>query len=152
MTVILSACGGGTGGGLFSSSSIDMEDAKATKAVPILNEDNAPQCQINLQVKYMKGDDEVAKNINNAIMERLFQMTNLTMQQAVDSFANYYSHEYQKNMAPSIAKTVPTRRNTHGMNTAIPSRRMPNGARTTVSCISSTSTCLKVVPILSVSN
>lgn len=100
MTVILSACGGGTGGGLFSSSSIDMEDAKATKAVPILNEDNTPQCQINLQVKYMKGDDEIAKNINNAIMERLFQMTNLTMQQAVDSFANYYSHEYQKNMAP----------------------------------------------------
>ena len=77
-----------------------MDEAKATKAVPIVNENNAPQCQMNLQVKYMKGNDEVAKNINDAITERLFQITNLTVQQAVDSFANNYTHEYQKNMAP----------------------------------------------------
>ncbi len=100
ITVVLAACGSGAGGGIFSSGSIDMDEAKATKAIPIVNENNAPQCQMNLQVKYMKGDDEVAKNINDAITERLFQMTNLTVQQAVDSFANYYTHEYQKNMAP----------------------------------------------------
>lgn len=100
VTIILTACGSSTGGGIFSSGSIDMKEAKATKTVSIVNEDNAPQCQVNLQVKYMKGDDEVAKNINNAITERLFKMTNLTVQQAVDSFASYYTHEYQKNMEP----------------------------------------------------
>jgi flagellar basal body-associated protein FliL len=67
VTIILTACGGSTGGGIFSSGSIDMKEAKATKTVSIVNEDNAPQCQVNLQVKYMKGDDDVAKNINNAI-------------------------------------------------------------------------------------
>ena len=100
ITVVLAACGSSEGGGIFSSGSIDMSEAKATKAIPIVNENNAPQCQMNLQVKYMKGDNEVAKNINNAITEQLFQMTNLTVQQAVDSFANNYTHEYQKNMAP----------------------------------------------------
>lgn len=98
--VLFSACGGSNGGGIFSGSSIDIEEAKAVKAVAITNEDNVPQCQVNLQVKYVKGDDERARNINNAIEQRLFMYDSLQMQQAVDSFANFYTKEYQKNMAP----------------------------------------------------
>lgn len=98
--MLLSACGGSNGGGIFSGSSIDIEEAKAVKAVTITNEDDVPQCQVNLQVKYVKGDDERARNINNAIEQRLFMYDSLQMQQAVDSFANFYTKEYQKNMAP----------------------------------------------------
>lgn len=98
--VLFSACGGSEGGGIFSGSSIDIEEAKAVKAVAITNEDDVPQCQVSLQVKYVKGDDERARNINNAIEQRLFMYDSLQMQQAVDSFANFYTKEYQKNMAP----------------------------------------------------
>ena len=98
--VLFSACGGSNGGGLFGGSSMDMDEAKTTKVVTITSEDNAPQCQVSLQVKYVKGDDERARAINNAIEQRLFMFDSLTMQQAVDSFAHFYTSEYQKNMAP----------------------------------------------------
>ena len=94
------ACGGSEGGGIFGGSGFNMDEAKVTKVVSITNEDNAPQCQVNLQVKYVKGDSEAAKAVNQAIIQRLFRMDSLTMQQAVDSFANFYTSEYKKNMAP----------------------------------------------------
>lgn len=97
--MLLTACGG-SGGSIFGNSNFDLGEAKVTKAVPVVDKDNAPQCQINLQVKYVKGDDERTLNINNAIEQRLFMYDNLTMQQAVDSFANVYTSEYRKNMAP----------------------------------------------------
>lgn len=98
--LLLTACGGSNGGGIFGGSSIDIKEAKTTKVVTITNEDNAPQCQVSLKVKYVKGDDERATAINNAIEQRLFMFDSLTMQQAVDSFATYYTTAYQKNMAP----------------------------------------------------
>ena len=98
--VLFTACGGSNGEGIFGGSSIDMGEASATKVVAITNDENVPQCQVNLQVKYVKGDDERARNINNAIEQRLFMFDSLQMQQAVDSFANFYTKEYQKNMAP----------------------------------------------------
>ena len=98
--VLFSACGGSNGGSFFGGSSIDMDEAKTTKVVTITSEDNAPQCQVSLQVTYVKGDDERARTINNAIEQRLFMFDSLAMQQAVDSFAHFYTSEYQKNMAP----------------------------------------------------
>lgn len=98
--LLLTACGGSNGGSIFGGSNIDIEEAKATKVVTITNEDNAPKCQVSLKVKYVKGNDERAASINNAIEQRLFMFDSLTMQQAVDSFANYYTTAYQKNIAP----------------------------------------------------
>ncbi len=98
--LILSACGGGAGGGLLSGSDIETDEAKAAKTVTIADEDGAPQCSISLQVIFAKGDDERAQNINHAIQQRLFMFDSLKMQQAVDSFANFYTSEYRKNMAP----------------------------------------------------
>ena len=46
--LLLTACGGSNGGGIFGGSSIDIEEAKTTKVVTITNEDNAPQCQVSL--------------------------------------------------------------------------------------------------------
>lgn len=98
-TLMLTACSSG-GGGVFGGNGMDTGEAKVTKAVNITDEENAPKCQITLNVKYIKGDDERAKKVNNAIEQRLFMMDSLTMQQAVDSFANFYTTEYRKNIAP----------------------------------------------------
>lgn len=97
--LLMTACGG-NGGGLFSGNGFDTDEAKVTKVVNITDEENAPKCHIALNVKYVKGDDERAKTVNNAIEQRLFMMDSLTMQQAVDSFANLYTSDYRKNMAP----------------------------------------------------
>ncbi len=97
--LLMTACGD-NGGGLFSGNGFDTDEAKVTKVVNITDEENAPKCHIALNVKYVKGDDERAKTVNNAIEQRLFMMDSLTMQQAVDSFANLYTSDYRKNMAP----------------------------------------------------
>ena len=97
--ILFTACGSNSGS-VFSLSSFDFDEAKVTKVVPVANEENAPKCQVNLQIKFVKGNDERTRNINNAIEQRLFMFDNLTMQQAADSFANFYTSEYKKNMAP----------------------------------------------------
>ena len=86
--LLMTACGG-NGRGIFSGNGFDTDEAKVTKVVNITDEENAPKCHIALNVKYVKGDDERAKTVNNAIEQRLFMMDSLTMQQAVDSFALY---------------------------------------------------------------
>ena len=100
LCALLSACGGGNGGGIFGGGSPDIGEAKARQVVSIVNEENAPKCQVSLNVKYVKGDDERSHAINNAIEQYLFRFDSLTMQQAVDSFATFYTKEYQKNMVP----------------------------------------------------
>ena len=100
-TLLFTACGNNGGlGSIFGSDDIDMEEAKTIKTVSITDEENAPQCQVNLLVKYVKGDNETAQHINSAITDRLFKLDSMTVQQATDSFANYYTSEYRKNMRP----------------------------------------------------
>ncbi len=98
--LLLTACGGNGGRvtSIFSGKGFDLDEAKVTKVVSITDDNNAPQCQVNLQVKYVKGDDEVAHNINSAITDRLFKLDSMSVRQAVDSFANFYTNEYRKNM------------------------------------------------------
>ena len=73
--LLMTACGG-NGGGIFSGNGFDTDEAKVTKVVNITDEENAPKCHIALNVKYVKGDDERAKTVNNAIEQRLFMMDN----------------------------------------------------------------------------
>lgn len=55
---------------------------------------NSPKTEIKMNVVFAKGDDARAKLINNAIEEQLFMLKNLSMQQAIDSFANTRGNEY----------------------------------------------------------
>lgn len=97
-TCLLTACSGSSQG-IFGSSSLDIDEAKVVKVVPITNDGDAPICQVNMEVKYVKGDNEIARSINNSIIQRLFIFDRLTVQQAVDSFANVYTTDYRKNIA-----------------------------------------------------
>lgn len=94
-TLMLTACGGG------SSISIDFEKAKSEQEITLVSDNGAPSCKVCLDVAYAKCDNaETAKAINDAIQKRLFDMQGLNMQQAVDSFARQYTHEYKQTLAP----------------------------------------------------
>lgn len=104
---LLLACGSKSGGKHGENLEDNLEETvfsisevKLAKEVSVVDKDGAPKCRISLEVKYVKGNDKRARNINNAIEEQLFRFNDLTMQQAVDSFANVYTSEYRENMSP----------------------------------------------------
>lgn len=94
-TLLLSACGGD------SEMEADFIKTTATKTVTITNEQGAPGCSVQIELDCAQQSlGEKATNINNAVVKRILDMDSLTMQQAVDSFANSYTRNYQENFAP----------------------------------------------------
>jgi hypothetical protein len=94
--VLLTACGGG-------SHELKTEFKQATKdlTAKLTREESSPQCTVHLNVAYAVGkESKAAQEINKAVMQRLLDMEGQDMVQAVDSFANKYAHDYQKNFAP----------------------------------------------------
>ena len=75
--------------------------ATADKTVKLSSDANSPSCSVHLELSYASDDNgHKAEIINNIIEKRLFNMQELTMQQAADSFANIYISNYQANMLP----------------------------------------------------
>lgn len=84
-----------------TTSSVSFEKAKVNKEVALANDGDAPSCHVVLNVDYATGSNaETIKAINDAIEQQLFDMQGLTMQQAVDSFANQYVREYKQELTP----------------------------------------------------
>lgn len=77
-----------------------MEQASAQRQVPLQATGASPRCEVTLQVHFLSGQDQMAKAINSAVIDRLFFLQNVTMQQAVDSFANAYCRSYVDNLRP----------------------------------------------------
>ena len=85
--------------------SIVFDTASADKEVKLSNEENSPVCAVHLKLAYATDDNgEKAEIINNAIQEQLLDMRELTMQQAVDSFASSYTRSYIRNFRPLYNK------------------------------------------------
>ena len=96
LVVMLTACGGKS-----SSSSADFELVAVEKTVSIDDSKDAPQCHINLEVLQAKSaTGEAGRTINQAIVGKIFDMEELDVQAAADSFANIYTRDYRKNMSP----------------------------------------------------
>ncbi len=92
----LSACGGKDG-----SPSDDFDRVTVEKTVSIDNSKEAPQCHVHLEVLQAKNaTNEAGRLINEAIVSKIFDMEQLSVQAAADSFANTYTRDYRKNMAP----------------------------------------------------
>lgn len=97
---ICAGCGNNT-----SIPTISFEKAKLEKEVPLTNDPDAPSCSVVLEVDYATSDNtETARAINDAIEEKLFTITGLSMEQALDSFTNQYTREYKQNLAPLYAE------------------------------------------------
>lgn len=92
--VMLASCSTDNGGQLtFDTLNISRE-------VSLEKTDDSPQCKVNISLHYMNSGSKMSKAINNAIESRLFDMRDLSMRQAADSFANEYTREYLKAMRP----------------------------------------------------
>ena len=88
-----------------NSVTVTFEKAKVSKEVALSADADAPSCNVALEVDFATGNNaETAKAINDAIEKRLFNMSGLTMQQAVDSFASQYTRDYKQNLAPLYAQ------------------------------------------------
>lgn len=91
---------------LISCESVDedtilFDDVCADKEVKLSNEEDSPVCSVHLQLAYAtEKNGHKAEVINNAIQKRLLEMNDLTMKQAVDSFANSYTDSYRRNFLP----------------------------------------------------
>ena len=87
--------------GSHDENAISFDVVKADKTVLLSNDPNSPTCKVHLEVASAQGEDQhKADVINNAIMKQLLDMQDISMQEAVDSFANVYTSNYVKNFLP----------------------------------------------------
>ena len=95
MTFLFLACSSDEEGPIL------FESVTADKVVNLSNEDNSPTCKVHLQVQYATEENGYrAEVVNNVIQEKLLNLQELSMQQAVDSFANSYTTSYLQNFLP----------------------------------------------------
>lgn len=80
---------------------IVFDNAIADKEVKLSNDEGSPVCAVHLQIATATEENgHKAEVVNSVIQKRLLNMEELTMQQAVDSFANTYTKNYARNLLP----------------------------------------------------
>ena len=78
-----------------------FDNVTADKEVKLSNDEGSPMCTVHLQIaKASEKNGHKAEVVNRIIQKRLLDMEELTMQQAVDSFANTYAVTYIRNLLP----------------------------------------------------
>ena len=85
--------------------SLPFSTVSTVKEQALTTDKDAPTCKVSLNVACAKsGNAEIDRAINETVVQQLFDMQNLTVQQAADSFTNRYTREYQTNLAPLYAQ------------------------------------------------
>ena len=80
---------------------IVFEVATTDKTIALASLENAPTCNVHLELSYAsEANGHKAEIINNIIEKRLLNLQDMTMQQAADSFANTYTANYQNTLLP----------------------------------------------------
>ena len=79
---------------------LKFDKVKVEKEVTLTSSNGSPSCKVCLEIDYAKSDDvEKDKTVNAALMRKLFDMQELTIQQAADSFATQYTQDYKRTLA-----------------------------------------------------
>ena len=93
---MLTGCGGDG-----SKTKDGFRHVTVERSVGIDNGKDSPQCQVRLDI--LAANDtasEAGRRMNEQIIKKIFDMEQLSVQAAADSFANVYTRDYRKNMAP----------------------------------------------------
>lgn len=77
-----------------------FEEIVVCKQQSLTQEKNSPICKMDIRINNLANDDARARLVNDAIQQRLFDTTGLSMKQAVDSFIQQYTTNYVKDMTP----------------------------------------------------
>ena len=89
------------GCGTSDVNTIFFDVVTVDKTVKLSNDEGSPVCSVHLDVAYAtEKNGHKADVINEIIQNRLLDMSELTMKQAVDSFANSYTESYIRNFLP----------------------------------------------------
>ena len=96
------SCGAG------SEDHVVFEKVNADKTVSLTADADAPQCIVHLEMDAAKADGnaERAKAINEAVASQMLGIQGVTLQQAVDSFANKYTSDYKANMVSLYSEDI----------------------------------------------
>lgn len=82
-------------------SQIDFDTVNVERKVALTKDADSPQCSVKMSIAYAKDSNgKVAKTINNAIQQKLFYAQGMTVKQAAEMFADKYTAEYVKSLAP----------------------------------------------------
>ena len=80
---------------------IIFDSVTADKDITLSNDEGSPMCAVHLQIATASEiNGPKAEVVNRIIQKRLLDMEELTMQQAVDSFANTYTTTYLRSLLP----------------------------------------------------
>lgn len=80
---------------------LTFEMLEAEKSVRLSNEDLSPLCSVSLKMaSATKESGEIGKKINDAVVYRLFNQEDMSMQGAMDRFTESYTMSYKSNMLP----------------------------------------------------
>ena len=90
-----------TGCESVDENTILFDEVSADKVVKLANDDKSPTCSVHLKLDYATEENgHKASVINEIIQKRLLNMHDLTMEQAIDSFANNYAESYRQKFQP----------------------------------------------------
>lgn len=93
--LFLVACSGDNSNKDIAFSTVDIKSE-----IPINADKGAPKCIVDIHVKAAKGNNDVARKINAAIADALFNYPQLSVEAAADSFAHQYINNYRTELAP----------------------------------------------------
>lgn len=80
---------------------MEFSPVTVERTVGIDDSQDAPQCRVRLDILQAKNaTSEAGRLINEAIVRKIFDLEELSIQAAADSFANTYTRDYRQNMAP----------------------------------------------------
>ena len=100
-----------------SKENIQFEVATADKTVALASQEDAPTCNVHLELSYAsESNGHKAEIINNIIEKRLFDLQDMSMQQAADSFANMYTTSYLDNLFPLYSEDLGNEKKTEWYN------------------------------------
>ena len=95
MLLLFSSCGND------DNNAIEFKTISAEKTVNLSNEELSPKCSVSLKMAYAtEANGHRAEVLNNYVMERLFEMQDVSMETAANQFIEQYTNTYIKNMLP----------------------------------------------------
>jgi hypothetical protein len=113
---------------------IFFNSATSDKEVKLSNDMGSPVCAVHLQLQYAtEKNGHKAEVVNEIIQKKLLDMSELTIQQAIDSFANSYTSSYIRNFLPlyNQDRADTTKRSWYEYHYVITSETHPGGFGTT---------------------